>query len=72
MIWTMLMLSLGIVIWWGIGLGVGVRIGRRNGREIAEIDRPEESRIFGDGDLTKGELALTAEEIEGIDEWNEE
>jgi len=43
-------------------------VGRKNGEGIAGIDGPDTQQIFGNGDLAKDNLALTAEEIDGIEE----
>jgi len=47
MIRTVVVLSLGIVVWWVIRVHTGHKHSK-------EIDGPETQQIFTDGDLTKG------------------
>lgn len=71
MMWTFLILSLGIVVWWGIGLAIGVRLGYKNGLERAEIDEPDEPQIFGSNNPVTRSDALSADEIDNVDEWDD-
>ncbi len=65
-----MVLSLGIVLWWGLGLLIGMHIGYKNGLELANIDGPDEPQLFGDGTFLPS-AALTADEIDEIDEWDD-
>lgn len=71
MVWMFMMLSLGIVIWWALGLAIGLHIGHKNGLELAEIDEPEEPHIFGSNNTFGPSNALGPNEIDEIDEWDD-
>lgn len=72
MMWTLMILSLGIAVWWGIGLLIGMHIGYKNGLELAQINGPDKPQIFDSENPLSPSGALTPNEIDEIDEWDDD
>lgn len=70
--WTVMVLVLGIAIWWGIGLLIGMHIGYKNGLELSQIDGLDEQQLFDSNDALMPSTALTPDDIDEIDEWDDE
>lgn len=64
-------MSLGIVVWWALGLTIGMYIGHQNGLKFAEIDEPDEPQIFDSNNPFGPSTALTPDEIDEVEQWDD-